>query len=327
MSDLTDRARRIAATVLLPDAAAVDAADTVPAAHLAALDEAGITGLAAALPSLAERMAVTEALASGCLATTFVWLQHQGALATVAACPASIRDRHLADLATGRRRAGVAITALRPPAPLRVRREPGGFRLDGTVPWVTGWGIVDLLVVAALDADDVVHLVLVDVPAPGIEAERLPLVAAHASRTSTLTFRAHPVGADRLLAVQPLAEQRARDAAGLAGNGALALGVAARALAESAEGAESADFAELDAARAALQTSGPDALPAARADASSLALRAATRLLVRTGARSALAGSTPERLLREAAFLLVFGSRPAIKAALLDALSSVAADG
>jgi hypothetical protein len=30
-----------------------------------------------------------------------------------------------------------------------------------------------------------------------------------------------------------------------------------------------------------------------------------------------VAGSTPERLLREAAFLLVFGSRPAIKAELL----------
>ena len=320
MSALADRARRIADTVLLPDAAADDAADAVPAHHLAALDEAGLTGLAATLPSLAERMAVTEALASGCLATAFVWLQHQGALAAIAQGEAGVRDRYLDDLAAGRRRAGVAITALRPPSPLRLVRDGDGFRLGGSVPWVTGWGVVELLLVAALDPDDVVHLLLVDVPAPGIEAERLPLAAANASGTATVTFRAHLVPADRLVAVQPLAEQRARDAAGLAGNGALALGVAARAVAAARRPTDPGGLdAALDGARQALLTADPDALPEARAAASALAVRAAARLVVATGARSVLAGSTPERLLREAGFLLVFGSRPAIRAAFLGA--------
>ena len=40
-------------------------------------------------------------------------------------------------------------------------------------------------------------------------------------------------------------------------------------------------------------------------------------LAVRRGSRSALAGDDAERLAREAGFLLVFGSRPAIKDALL----------
>lgn len=315
MSDSVERARRVAETVLLPDAARVDRASRIPHHHLAALDRAGLTGLAAASPSLAERMAVTEALASGCLATAFVWLQHQGAVATVAQGAAAVRERFLDDLAAGRRRAGVAITALRPPSPLRVTREADAFRLDGSVPWVTGWGVVELLLVAALDAEEVVHLLLVDVPSPGIAAGRLDLVAAHASSTATILLQGCRVPLDRLVATEPLAEQRARDAAGLAGNGALALGVAARALAELSD--RGGLDAELDHARADLLAAGPGALPAARAAASDLALRAATRLVVATGARSVLTGTTAERLLREAAFLLVFGSRPGIRAELL----------
>jgi alkylation response protein AidB-like acyl-CoA dehydrogenase len=315
VSEAVDRARRIAETLLLPDASAVDRADRIPAVHLAALDDAGLTGLAAAAPSLAERMAVTEALASGCLATAFVWLQHQGALAAVAQGPPAVRDRHLADLVSGRRRAGVAITALRPPAPLRVTREATVFRLDGRVPWVTGWGIAELLLVAALDADHVVHHLLVDVPGAGISGERLSLVAADASGTATITFAGAAVPADRLIGMEPLAEQRARDAAGLAGNGALALGVAARAIALSPD--PGGLDGELDRTRASLLAAEPQELPAARAAASDLAVRAASRLVIGTGARSVLAGSAPERLLREAAFLLVFGSRPAIRAELL----------
>ena len=322
VSEPVDRARRLAETLLLPDAAAVDRADRVPAEHLAALDDARLTGLAAAAPSLAERIAVTEVLASACLATTFVWLQHQGAVAAVAQGEPAVRDRHLADLITGRGRAGVAITALRPPAPLRVVREGRGFRLDGRVPWVTGWGIAEVLLVAALDRDDLVHLLLVDVPGPGIHAERLGLVAANASGTATVTFAGAVVPAERLVGVQPLAEQRSRDAAGLAGNGALALGVAARAIAENRD--PGGLDGELERCRNDLLAAAPGRLPAARAAASDLALRAASRLVVGAGARSVLAGSTPERLLREAAFLLVFGSRPAIRAELL-ARPSVAA--
>jgi alkylation response protein AidB-like acyl-CoA dehydrogenase len=79
--------------------------------------------------------------------------------------------------------------------------------------------------------------------------------------------------------------------------------------------------AELDGCRAALDAATPEALPAARAAASELAMRAATTLAVASGARSVLRDHHAQRLVREAMFLLVFGSRPPIKAALLDLVS------
>ena len=60
----------------------------------------------------------------------------------------------------------------------------------------------------------------------------------------------------------------------------------------------------------------------ARARASELAVRAAHALAVSRGSRSALAGDVAERLSREAAFLLVFASRPAIKDALLQSFKA-----
>ena len=71
--------------------------------------------------------------------------------------------------------------------------------------------------------------------------------------------------------------------------------------------------AELDACRERLLTADAAGTPAARAAAAELAYRAAGALAVRTGSRAALAGDTAQRLVREAAFLLVFGSRPGIK--------------
>jgi hypothetical protein len=55
----------------------------------------------------------------------------------------------------------------------------------------------------------------------------------------------------------------------------------------------------------------------ARAAASDLAVRAAAALAVRDGSRSATVDQQVQRLAREALFLLVFGSRPGIKNALL----------
>jgi hypothetical protein len=70
---------------------------------------------------------------------------------------------------------------------------------------------------------------------------------------------------------------------------------------------------------AALGT-GPEPMALARAAASELAWRAATALAVRDGANSITVDQHPQRLAREALFLLVFGSRPAIKRALLHQL-------
>jgi len=74
---------------------------------------------------------------------------------------------------------------------------------------------------------------------------------------------------------------------------------------------------QLVTVRRALDGAATEQLPAARAAASDLAMRAATRLTVASGSRSILIGQHPQRLAREALFLLVFGSRPPIREELL----------
>lgn len=320
-------ARRLADELLLPDAKVVDAADRVPAAHLAALHASGLTAATApggveaggidADLALAQRVDIVSALAGGCLASAFVWLQHVGALGAVARStgPAA---RFAPVLASGAVQAGVAITAVRPPDPLRLRSIAGGWTLTGTAPWVTGWGLVEMLRVAAIDDDGQVRTVLIDV-GPDMHAERAHLVGATASATVTLTFADVAVTADRSLDVVSTDGWAAADAAGLALNGALALGVAGRAARFAASTALVADVA---AASATLTTAPAAELPAARAACAALAVRAATALAVAHGGRGLIRGSHADRLLREAHLLLAFGSRPPIRAALLQHLGA-----
>ncbi len=322
------RARQIAEDVLFPVAQEVDRADRVPAEHLDLLAREGFYGVAAApeeggigvdLPAAADQV---ETLASGCLATTFVWMQHHRAvLAAADSDLPGIRARWLRPLARGQRRAGIAITGLRPGAPLmRVRPVDGGFLLDGEAPWVTGWGLIDTLYLGARDRDDVVHFFLLDTaPVATLTAVRQHLTAAHASRTVQLRLVDHVVPADRLVATQPHEDWVRADAAGSALNGFLALGVVRRCCRLLGPGPLDA---ELAAARAALLAADATTTAAARAAASELALRAAAAVAVRRGSRSVLVDDPAPRLVREAAFLLVFGNRPGIRDALLHRLGT-----
>jgi hypothetical protein len=102
-------------------------------------------------------------------------------------------------------------------------------------------------------------------------------------------------------------------------NGALALGVARRCC--DLIGPSVLDD-ELYDARDALVHADTETIHASRARASALAVRCADTLTVSRGSRSAISGDVAERSRREASLLLVFASRPAIKAALLDRLLS-----
>ena len=73
--------------------------------------------------------------------------------------------------------------------------------------------------------------------------------------------------------------------------------------------------------RADLLAAASDQLNAARAGAAELAWRAAAAVCVGTGARAVLLDQHGQRLAREAAFLLVFGSRPAMRDVLLGHLA------
>jgi alkylation response protein AidB-like acyl-CoA dehydrogenase len=312
---LRERAAIIADEVLFPAALAIDAADQVPVGHLDLLAAEGFYGPPQV--DFVDFCRIVEVLASGCLATTFVWLQHFGAVRAAATSERpGIRDRWLDPLSRGVRRAGIALAALRPGTPaVRARAVDGGYLLDGEAPWVTGWGMIDTLFTAARDeADTVVWALLDAVPDETLSVQPLDLVAVNASRTVLVRFAGHFVPADRVTGTAPFAVVAAGDAAGLRLNGSLALGVTARCVRLLGPGR--LDGA-LDECRAALDAGTPETMPQARAAASALAVRAAAALSAATGARAVMRGNHAERLSREALFLLVFGSRPAIKGALL----------
>jgi hypothetical protein len=290
----------------------VDRADRVPSSHFEALAREGLYDFDGDLQ-------IVETLASGCLATTFVWLQHLGVLtSTVTSHP----DVHSA-LARGRLKGGIARAGARPGTrSLTVTSTVDGFVLDGQVPWVTGWGMIDIIETAALDEHDNVVFLLVDAAdSPTLSSTVHELVAVNASRTATLTFTGHGVPADRLVRKQPYQEWQAAEASGSRLNGSLALGVASRCIRLLKTGQAKLE-SELDTCRRALRDAGETALPRARAAASDLAMRAALTLIVQTGSRSVLLDEHAQRLVREATFLLVFGTREKIKMALLEAIAS-----
>jgi hypothetical protein len=133
-----------------------------------------------------------------------------------------------------------------------------------------------------------------------------------------LRFASHPVPAGRVTATLPLAQWASQDAAGLRSNGSLALGLTARCCALLGPGPLDEQLARC---RTALDTADPAAMPAARAAACELALRATAALVVSQGSAAILADQDAQRLAREALFLLVFGSRPPIKEALAGLLT------
>ena len=96
------------------------------------------------------RFQEASARASGALA--FLESQHQSACSLVArSANQALRARLLPRLARGEDTAAIAFSHLRRPGPPLVRATPasGGYRLDGRLPWVTGWGLFTLCVTAA----------------------------------------------------------------------------------------------------------------------------------------------------------------------------------
>ncbi|MGO8875188.1 MAG: acyl-CoA dehydrogenase family protein [Acidimicrobiales bacterium] len=312
-------------SLLFPAVLELDRADAVPLSHLDALAAAGLYGLAG--PPEAgglglrqeEALAVIERLASGCLTTTFVWLQHHASVRAVSNADDRLAAEWLRPLCAGEHRAGVAFAGLRRPGPPLLTAEPvrQGWALSGTAPWVTGWSRISVMLVAArvpaMPGVPVVWLLVDAVEGGGVSVERLRLEALDASVTVRATFEGAVVPADRLVAIEPFADWQGRDAAGLRTNGCLALGLALRCA--SLLGATTRPSIErsVAACRGRLDTAGAGQLPRARAAAAELALAAATSLVIETGGGALLLESVAQLLARQAIFLLVFGQTAAIK--------------
>jgi alkylation response protein AidB-like acyl-CoA dehydrogenase len=304
------------------DAADVDRTSSIPQSHFEELAFLGfygsfapieLGGLDLSLPQLCD---CVEVLASACLATTFVWIQHSRLLAAVldATAPAIVQDlRH--EIVRGRVRGGVALTGLQPGrAKLMATPTGDGWVLDGEAPWVSGWGLVDLLVVAARGPDDTVVSVILDAQdQSGLEVTRRPLSALSATASVKLIFDGVFIEGDRVLGQVPH-NPSGESAERLRVNGSLALGVTRRCC--KVIGRSTLDD-DLRGARAELDGADSETITTARAGACELAVRASHALAVFLGSSSVLDGNIAERTAREAQLLLTFGSRPAIRNSLL----------
>src|SRR4051812_46916161 len=197
MGDLIEVARQLAEEVLFPASLEVDRTGTVPDSHWERFAEVGFFGVAAppsaggpevVLPEIVEIM---ETMAGACLATTFTWVQHHGPVMALATSDnAALRDELLPDLMAGRLQSGVSFAAVIPDPPrVHAERIAGGWRLSGFAPFVSGWGIIDLLQVSGGDVEtgDIINGLVPATEQPGIaEVHPLHLVAGDASRTVAL---------------------------------------------------------------------------------------------------------------------------------------------
>lgn len=314
-----ETAQRLADELLFPAALETDAADAVPRRLLDELAAAGLFGIGLEDDFLAV-CAVQEALASGCLSTAFLWVQHLGLVHELSLrTDESLRATWLEPLARGEVRAGLALGGALPQPTLHARPRAGGWTLEGVSPFVSGWGLIDVVHTAARAGDDEIVWLIVDaVEGPSLHAERLPLVALNATVTVRATFTGLEVPANRVTVKCPPSAGTPTEVMRL--HAALALGVTSRCC--RLLGPSPLDD-EIAALRAQLDRLDPDTIAAERARAGELAVRAAAALMAIAGSRSLLLSDHAQRLAREALFTLVYALRPASREALLQQLAGL----
>ncbi|MCL6501807.1 MAG: acyl-CoA/acyl-ACP dehydrogenase [Pirellulales bacterium] len=334
--------------LLRSHAAEVDSQGLWPAAQLAACAEQGVYRWG--LPREHGGLAWSEAdlvrgllqLASCCLTTTFLLTQPAGCLRRLIDSPNhALRDRYLEPLASGKIFGAVGIAHLttsrrhlaRPM--LVATRRPGGFTLQGQIPWVSGGSQAEVLVVGASCPDGQQLLLLVPTSSAGVCVEPpLRMVGLSATRTGPVRFDQVRLDDEWILAgpAPDLFAQRGRAGTGSIHTSALALGHARGALSllesEASTRAElvpawqalEAEYAQAEQNLLALAAGDTPCTPdALRAAANSLALRCAQALLAASKGSGYIEGHPAGRYCREALFFLVWSCpQPVVAAALCE---------
>ncbi|CAL9323115.1 acyl-CoA dehydrogenase family protein [Streptomyces sp. SudanB182_2057] len=365
---LVVRARRLAADLLAPEAERVDQ-EGVPPGHIEAVKRSGLLGVTApadhggagAPPAVAREVA--EILAGACGATWFVQTQHHTPVQTLVQSEHPVRERLLGPLSRGELLSGVAYAHLRsyPRRPVRVRPERGGWRFDGTVPWYTGWGLNDVMLLAGVtDSGEVLFAFTEARERPGLRAsEPMRLAALTAARTVSLELAGLWLPADTVALRMPYDRWAAGDRVKTPHTSPAVFGVTQTALSLLDTGTAAPLRARLAGIRrkayeladapppkgwtgrptTATRAGAAGAEPSADAvDAwvgERLAVRAAAYELLRTattaavvagGGRATALTSRAQRLAREGLFLLVQGQTAESREAHLRALSGAPAD-
>lgn len=308
----------------------------------------GLLGRPLEPPALQRELVERLFMADGSL--TFCWLQHQmplrrllSATATAEApAAAELQHRWLEPITSGRALAAVAFAHLRRPGAPNpaATRLPGGWRLDGTLDWITSWDIADLVLICGrceeANRNRVVGLLL---PA-GASGEPLPaglhlgkplqLLAMGGTHTRPARLEGVDVPDSQVLFVEDLASWSAADALTVCRVSPMVFGCMRGAIADLHDaGSIQGDADTLALAEALAQdcrqlrrdayslfdessSDGSGHSPEMqqghrlyRAQALDLAMRCAQAAVIARAGGAMPIGTPAERRLREAAFLLV----------------------
>ena len=290
----------------------------------------------------ADQLTGHEQLAAACLTTAFVLSQREAAVRLIARyAPPPARHVLLAALAAGGGYVTVGISQLttsrqhRPPA-LVATPAGNGFRLDGSMPWVTGADRAEFVVTAAALPDGRQILLRLPPDRPGVAVgPPFPLVALRGSRTAAVRCDGVAVGPD-LVVAGPAEGLLGPGSGGGPETSALALGLATAAVdylrGEAAARPTLAPPADrlaagLAAARDELHrlAGGPPDPPAAaavRVRCTRLSLRATQAALTAAKGAGFVTPHPAGRWARQALFFLVWSCPPATAEALLDDLTA-----
>ncbi|MET8135206.1 acyl-CoA dehydrogenase family protein [Streptomyces sp. NPDC005251] len=341
---LVTAARGLAAEVLAPLAERVDQ-EGIPASSVQAVKRSGLLGAVApvayggsAAPAAVVRE-TAEILAGACCSTWFVQTQHHTPVTTLARSDLPVRERLLGPLARGELLSGVAYAQLRayPRIPVRVTRERGGWRFDGRVPWYTGWGLNDVMLLAGVtDADEALFAFTEAREQPGLRpSPPMRLAALSASRTVSLELDGLWLPDDAVALRTPYESWAVTDRPKNTNASPAVFGVTATAiglLADDPSATETADTlrARLDEVRRQAYELADHPVPTERIDERLACktraydvMRAATTAAVVAGGGRAMDLRNPaQRLAREGMFLLVQGQTAQVRAAHLGSLGS-----
>lgn len=347
MNEILARAERFLREEVAPNAAEIDRDEEALRRALAGLGREGLLALkrpmefgGPALPELEFRhFQVEVARASGTLA--FLQTQHQSAASLIAkGSNDDLKQRVLPDMADGTHLTGVGFSQLRRPGPPLVVAEPcpGGYRLTGKVPWVTGHGYFhDYLVAGELpDGSALFGLMPLEDGGGASLSPRMRLSAFEVANTVSIDLDGFFIPEADVAGIRRRGWIQENDMLNVVLQGYFALGcaLAANDLVQAAAERKSSDrllLAHRQLARmadslreemdqvATTQVEAPIKLQA-RARAIALAARAAHVAVAAGGGGSVATGAAAGRVYREAMVYTVSAQTPDILAATLDEL-------
>jgi butyryl-CoA dehydrogenase len=271
-----------------------------------------------------ELAASNEALTTACMTTAFVLSQRDAAVRLLLNGPEHHKQRHLPRLAAGEEYMTVGLSQLTTSRSsahaLRAVPDGRGFRLTGTIPWVTGADQATAIVVGAPLEDGRQILLVLPTQHEGVHVgPPLALAALQGSRTSAVHCEGAVVDPEMLMA-GPTQQVLSRGAGGGLDTSCIAIGLAAASttflrteadkrpdMGPAAERFEAAlTHAREQLHRLVNNPGDPDAAWALRIESTRLALRASQAALAAAKGAGFLAGQPAQRWARQALFFLVW---------------------